>query len=287
MAEADAEDWNAAEEFLNVLNGVADRLWVAGSIRKKNPVRLKVENVRGRSLRRDDPHVAVVIHKKPQNILLDAKIIGRYAKLASVRNSAGLAHRFRPGRNREFDRAFFPPISLFAGHAASEFLTSHRWQLLGFENQLLGRSTVCGHNTAKRPNITNMANERARVDIPDGWDLVPIQIQLSGFRRAPVRGHLRELTHNERFNVRARRLLVVKIGADVSNMRIGQANDLPGVAGVCKNFLITGEAGIENDLSAAARDRARGTAVKYAPVFQSESGGSVLNFGQVVLRVWS
>jgi hypothetical protein len=70
-------------------------------------------------------------------------------------------------------------------------------------------------------------------------------------------------------------------------MRICQADNLPGVAGVCENFLITGEASIENDFAAAARDCACGTAVKYAPVFQSEGGGSVLNFGQVVLRVWS
>jgi hypothetical protein len=68
-------------------------------------------------------------------------------------------------------------------------------------------------------------------------------------------------------------------------MWICQANDLPGVAWVCKNFLITSEAGIENDFAAAARDSTCGTAVKNAPVFQSESGGSVLNFGQVVLRV--
>jgi hypothetical protein len=37
---------------------------------------------------------------------------------------------------------------------------------------------------------------------------------------------------------------------------------LPGVAGVCENFLITGEAGIENDFAAAARDRARRAAIK-------------------------
>jgi hypothetical protein len=70
-------------------------------------------------------------------------------------------------------------------------------------------------------------------------------------------------------------------------MRVCQANDLTGVAGVSENFLITGEAGIENDFAAAARNGARRTAVKYAPVFQSESGGSVLNFGQCVLREWS
>jgi hypothetical protein len=70
-------------------------------------------------------------------------------------------------------------------------------------------------------------------------------------------------------------------------MRICQANDLPGVAGIGENFLITGEAGIENDFAAAARDGACRAAVKYAPVFQSECGGSVLDFGQVVLRVGS
>ena len=98
---------------------------------------------------------------------------------------------------------------------------------------------------------------------------------------------MRKLPHDERFDVRPRRFFVVEIGADVADMRIGQADDLPRVAWVREDFLITGEAGIENDFAAAARDGACGTAVKYAPVFQSESGGSVLNFGQVVLRVWS
>jgi hypothetical protein len=58
---------------------------------------------------------------------------------------------------------------------------------------------------------------------------------------------------------------------------------LPSIAGVGENFLITGEAGVENDFAAAARDRARGAAVKDAPVFQRECRGSVRNFGQWVL----
>ena len=62
---------------------------------------------------------------------------------------------------------------------------------------------------------------------------------------------------------------------------------MAGVAGVGENFLITGEAGIENDFAAAARDRARSAAVKDAPVFQGERGGPVRNFGQNVLPVQS
>jgi hypothetical protein len=45
---------------------------------------------------------------------------------------------------------------------------------------------------------------------------------------------------------------------------------LPGVTGVGENFLVSGEAGIENDFAAAARDCAGRAAVKDAPVFQRE-----------------
>jgi len=62
---------------------------------------------------------------------------------------------------------------------------------------------------------------------------------------------------------------------------------LPGVAGVGGDFLITGEAGIENDFAAAARDCACRAAVKDAPVFQREYRGSVLYLGQWVLPCFS
>jgi hypothetical protein len=70
-------------------------------------------------------------------------------------------------------------------------------------------------------------------------------------------------------------------------VRIGQTDDLPGITGVCENFLVTGEAGIENDFAAAARDGARRAAVKDAPVLQRENRRSVLNFGQWVLPYFS
>ncbi|MGB6683952.1 MAG: hypothetical protein WBH24_09920, partial [Candidatus Acidiferrum sp.] len=138
-----------------------------------------------------------------------------------------------------------------------------------------------------RSDIANMANESARIDIPDGGNFVAIQIKLGGFCGAPVRGNLREFSHNERFDVGPRRFLVIEIRADVADVRISEANDLPGVTGIRKNFLVTGETGIENDFAAAARNRARSAAVKYAPVFQGECGGPVRNFGQIVLPAWS
>jgi hypothetical protein len=65
---------------------------------------------------------------------------------------------------------------------------------------------------------------------------------------------------------------------------IGQANDLSGITGIGENFLITGEAGVENDFAAAARDCARRPAVKYAPVLERQSCGTMQNFGQCALR---
>jgi hypothetical protein len=61
---------------------------------------------------------------------------------------------------------------------------------------------------------------------------------------------------------------------------VGETNNLPGVAGIGENFLVTGEAGIKNDFAAPARDRAGRAAVKYAPVFQRKCGGSMLDFRQ-------
>jgi len=66
-------------------------------------------------------------------------------------------------------------------------------------------------------------------------------------------------------------------------VRIGETNDLAGVAGVGEYFLISRKAGIENNFAAAARDRAGCTAVKYAPVFERKNRRSVLNFVQRVL----
>jgi hypothetical protein len=95
---------------------------------------------------------------------------------------------------------------------------------------------------------------------------------------------LRKFAHHQRFNVRLARLFIVEVGTNISDVRIGQANDLPSVAGIGENFLITGEAGIENDFAAAARDCAGRAAIKYAPVLERQSCGTMQNFGQCALR---
>ncbi len=287
MAEADAENGDASEKLLNIFDGVPDGLGITGTVRKEDAIGLEVHDVLGGRLRWDDPDVAVVIDEKAQDILLDAKVVGSDAEFASVRNSSGLAHGFGPRRNGEFDGAFFPAVGFFAGDMAGEFLPGHQRNLFGFVDELVGGRAVGGNYAAERADVANVADERACVDIPDGGNLVAIQIELGSFGGAPVRRDLGKLADDKRFDVGARRFFIVEIRADIADVRIGEADDLAGIAGVGENFLITGEAGVENDFAAPARDGASRTAVKYAPVFQSESGGSVLNFVQCVLQEWS
>jgi hypothetical protein len=66
-------------------------------------------------------------------------------------------------------------------------------------------------------------------------------------------------------------------------MRIRQADDLSGIAGIGENFLITGEAGIENDFASPPRDGAGSAAIKNTAVFECKYGRAMRNFGQRVL----
>lgn len=100
-----------------------------------------------------------------------------------------------------------------------------------------------------------------------------LQIRLRRFLGAPVRREARKLAHHERFNVGTRSFFVVGIRADISNMRVGETDDLPGVTRIGENFLVSGEAGVENSFSAAAGLCTRGASNKNSPVLQRKRGG--------------
>ncbi len=104
------------------------------------------------------------------------------------------------------------------------------------------------------------------------------QIILRGFTRAPVGCDRGKFLDDERLDVRDGRLLVIDIRADVSNVRIRQADNLARVTRIGKNFLIPGQAGIENDFAAAPGDRSRGAPLKNAPIFERKNCRSCFRF---------
>ena len=76
MAEADSEDRHAAQEFANGAHGVIDRLRVAGAVGEEDAVGLEVEDILGRGLGGNHRHAAALAHQHPQNVLLDAEVVG-------------------------------------------------------------------------------------------------------------------------------------------------------------------------------------------------------------------
>src|SRR5579875_3263795 len=76
VAEADAENRNAARELANVCDGVGAGLRITGAVGEKYAVGFERQHVFGGRLRRNHGHVAIMIDQKPQNILLNPEVIG-------------------------------------------------------------------------------------------------------------------------------------------------------------------------------------------------------------------
>jgi hypothetical protein len=132
-----------------------------------------------------------------------------------------------------------------------------------------------------------MAHERARVDVSNDRDAVAFEIRLRGFAGAPVGRKLGKFADDQPFDVGLAGFFIVEIRADVADVGIREADDLPGVAGIGEYFLIAGEAGIKNDFAATADASARRTAVKYSSVLERESRACCGGLVQCVLQKMS
>jgi hypothetical protein len=100
---------------------------------------------------------------------------------------------------------------------------------------------------------------------------------------APIRGQARKFSYDQRFDIRSRGFFVVRISADVSDVRVGEADNLSGIAWIGENFLVSGEAGIENSFPAPAGFSASGASNENSPVFQRKRGGLSDLMGQRIL----
>jgi hypothetical protein len=129
-----------------------------------------------------------------------------------------------------------------------------------------------------------VADECPGVEVPDYRDTITFQILLRGFRGTPVGGEPGEFAHDQRFDERPLRFLIVDICTNVADVRISEADDLAGIARIAENFLVSGEAGIKNNFSAAPRAGASGAPVKNSSVLERENGRAYPCFRQRFLQ---
>ena len=287
VAKTDAEDGDSAHELTDILDRVGDGFGVAGTVRKKDAVGPQREDILGRSWCWNDGNLTLVIDQEAKDVLLDAIVVSDDLELAGIGACAGFAHFLVPRRNGQLDRALLPFVGPAASDASGEFLACHKRELFCLEDQLVSGAPVSRNHPAESADLTDVEHQGTRVDVPDDGNLVAIEIKLSALSGTPVGRNLGEFTDDQRFDIGMGGLFIIEIGANVSDVGIGEANNLSGIARIGENFLVTGKAGIKNNFAAPASDGAGRAAVKYAPVFERENGGSVKNFRQCILRATS
>src|SRR5437764_5537006 len=116
--------------------------------------------------------------------------------------------------------------------------------------------------------IAQMPDQRSRVDFRQHWNLELFEIFFRDLLRAPVGADSRELANDQTFNIGPDGLVVFRIGAVISDFRIGENNNLAAVRRIGENFLVAGDGSIKNDLAVTFAFCAVAFAAEDAPVFQ-------------------
>src|SRR5207244_11204334 len=100
------------------------------------------------------------------------------------------------------------------------------------------------------------------------WHLELFRVCVRHLLRAPVGGDAPELADDQIFHIGPRGLVVFRIGAVISDFRIGENNNLAAVRRIGENFLVAGDGSIKNDLAVTFAICAVAIAAKVYPIFQ-------------------
>jgi hypothetical protein len=115
-----------------------------------------------------------------------------------------------------------------------------------------------------------MTNHSARVNLSDYRNVKALQVFFRDLLRAPIGAYGRKLARNQALDIRTAGLVVGGIGSVVSNLWIGQDNNLPSVGRIGKDFLLASQGGIENHFAKTFSFGAIALTAEDAPVFERE-----------------
>ena len=172
-----------------------------------------------------DVHVAAGPGEVTQDRALDAEVVGD-----DVERRIGVAVRVRRRGGDRRDEV------LAVGRLAHARRGAHR-RLVGAER--------AGHRTV----VAQVAGEAAGVDARDRRDPVPGEERVERLGGPPVAVAAGEVADDHALTERRRRLVVVGVGAVVADVRVGERDDLSGVARVGDDLLVARQRGVEHDLA--------------------------------------
>src|SRR5690349_9008795 len=94
--------------------------------------------------------------------------------------------------------------------------------------------------------VAQMTHQRARVNLSQHRNPELFEIFLGHLGRAPVRTDSRKLADNQPLDVGTRSFVVFRVGAVITDFRVGENYNLAAVGRIGENFLIASNGSIKN-----------------------------------------
>ena len=264
VAKTDAEQRQAAvQELADGGDGVIAGLRIARPVRQEHAVRIQRQHLRCRRGCRHHGHRAAGLRQTAQDVALDAEVVGHHPKARRGRRRKAIQ---RPG-------AAGPFIAAFDADDLGQIRARQTAEGARLRHGEIGVDIRPGNDaTGLRPAAAQAAGQRARVQAGDGHHIARAQVGVQRLAPAPAAVGARQITDHQPGGVNLRRLLVVRVAADVADVRIGERHDLPAVRRIGEDFLIAGQGGVEHHLADAVAAGADGGAVQQRAVGEGEKG---------------
>ena len=228
MAQADAEHGNRrAEQPGDDVRGCVDARWIPWSVGEEDAVGLAGQRFLGRGRRRHDVDRSER-GEVAQDRALDAIVVGDDA----ARRAVGSRHRVRLGRRDRGDEV--DPVGARFGCGG------------GAHCLAVVRGTEGARHRASR---ADQAGQPTRVDAGDPGDAVQPQQRVEVALGAPVGVPPGEIADHDASAEQTTGLEVGGVDPVVTDVRVGERDDLTGVARVGEHLLIAAEGRVEHDFS--------------------------------------
>ncbi len=262
VAETDPEDRDLTEQAADRVDGVRHGRRVAGPVRQEHAIGPAGEDVGcGRRCRHHlDPGEAAEV---AQDGALDAEVVGDDERPPATTLDHAVGVDSVDGVTIDcLDHV--RPIGGDLGDevdAIGAGLGARRVQQIGLADR--------SERARQRAGVADQPRQAAGVDATDGGHAGAAQHRTEVVLGAVIAVTAGEVAHDHAPAERSPRLVVGAVGPAVADVRIGERDDLPGVARVGDHLLVAAQHGVEHDLAggdAPRRIGAQHLPLEHAPV---------------------
>ena len=262
MAQANPEGWGArADDLGDRLGRVGDRCRVARAVRQEHAVGLHRQHLGRLGARGYHRHPTPVPSQPAQDAALDTEVVGHHAMTRRGR---------RGGVARRPPEPLVPLVGLARGDLEDQIAALERRMPARLGHRRFRVTDRAGDEGALGAADADPTRHGPRVDAGDPGDAVSGHQGRQGPLGAPVRHARRKLAHDEPSAVGPRRLQVLGVRPDVSNLGGRHQDDLAPVGRIAEDFLVAGDGGVEHQLTRHVAGCAEATARPDAAVLERE-----------------